>query len=128
MRKLTETLAGRELTFAATFDASMEICDKIRDPMEIVQISATTQMMRAHQIDYTPEWAFDTVNIPIILHIGAKAAGEDISLKQMQELVFEHGFYNSMAVATDYVGIIIGPVAEDSGEDSGEKEPTDGKK
>lgn len=116
MRQLTAEIAKREFTLTASFAASMEIAEQIADPMQIARdISASTLLEQT-----TGSFAFTIDNVSRLLYIGAKAGGSDIKLKEMQELVFEHGFFDSQAVATDYLTLIIGPQPEESVEQGSE--------
>lgn len=112
MRKITISLAGTEIDLVANFAASIELNDKVRDPLEIMKFAALDHMFAEKGIAYTPPWQFSVKNIPIILHIGAKAAKSELTLEEMQNLCFEAGYLESQAEAVHYVASIVGPTAE----------------
>lgn len=112
MREATVTLAGREIRLAATFGAADEIAKRIADPLLIAREAAVEAGFAAARISYEPKWRPDVQTVPMILHIGAKAAGETLSLKEMQDLAFEHGLIEAMALAIDYIAMIVTPQSD----------------
>ncbi len=120
-RRLTATLAGEEVTLAATFEASVEISDKVHDPLAIARDAATEQAMAAAGMVYDARFKWNVKNLPAVLHIGMKAAGDKRDLKAVQELVFAHGLVESMSVAIQYITLIVTPQSEEAGKGEGER-------
>lgn len=115
-RELTVSLGGEEITLSATFKASAEIGEKIADPLAIAREASIEAMMGAAGQVYEPKWRFTVQNLPLMLHIGMKAAGDKRTLADVQELVFEAGFIDARAVAMDYLAMIITPRSEELAE------------
>jgi len=122
MRELKTTLAGKPVSLAATFKASMEIAEEVTDPLYISREIMVEYTMQERGIPYTPRWMFTVQNIPLILHIGMKAAGSTLTVDKVQEMVFEEGFANSRDIATEYLGLIVGPAPEEELEGEEESE------
>ena len=123
MRKLTFTApSGDDIELAATFDASMEIADKVADPMQIHRQAVASEALGPA---YQPKFAFTVANVAAILHIGHKAAGGAMTRKQINDLTFEIGALNSQVIAAEYIKLFLiggevkmkeGETAEPSGE------------
>lgn len=111
MRKITATLGGAEITLGATFEASLELADKVADPLEIWRAAGIEASFTAQGLAYEPRdrVRFTVRSVPIILHIGMKAAGDTRTLAQVQSLVFDAGFPEAQAVALDYIAAIVTP-------------------
>jgi hypothetical protein len=117
MRELTINLGGEELLLVADFKASLEISNKIGDPLLIAREAFVEQMLLARGMAYEPKWSFTVENIPRLLHIGLVAAKSSMKIDRVQELVFEEGFAASRDHALNYLTLIIGPKAEEKIED-----------
>lgn len=124
MRDMEVTLGDKKLKLAATFAASMKIAKTVADPLLIAREAMVEYMFMEQGISHNPRWSFTVQNIPQILHIGAEAAGENYTLEQIQEIVFDYGFADSRTVATDYLSLIVGPAPEEEIE---EQEKSEGK-
>lgn len=123
MRDMTVSLGGVELTLAATFKASVEIAEKIADPLAIAREAALEAMFAQGLQAYDPKWRFTVLNVPQIIHIGAKTAGDKRTLAEIQELVFAEGFPSAKAIALEYLALIVTPKAEEvSGKEGGSGE------
>lgn len=121
-RQMTATLAGEEVTLAATFDASVEIMEKVADPLSIAREAAIeAQFLAAGQV-YDARFKLTVKNVPQIIFAGMRAAGDKRDLKAVQQLVFDHGLIESRAIAMDYVALIVTPTSEEATE-KGEGEP-----
>lgn len=126
MREYETTLGGKPVTLAATFKASQEIAQKIADPLVIGREAHLEALLtRPGFPPYDPKFKFTVSNVPLLLHIGLKAAGSSLTLEQVQELVFDDGFISAKEKATDYLALIIAPRSEEvvesgGGEGSGE--------
>ncbi len=118
MRKYNCTLGGEELELVANFAASIKIAKEIGDPLMIAREAALEAMMISKSFPYNPRWAFSVENVPQLLHIGLKANGSKLSLKKVQELVFDEGFASSRDHAIEYLSLIVGPAPEEEVEDS----------
>jgi len=116
MREYTGELAGRELKLAANFKASVELAEKVGDPLMISREAFLEAMMVSNNLPYEPKWSFTIHNVPHIIHIGLKAAGDKTTLEEVQELVFEAGFFKGREVAEGYLALIVGPTPEEVGE------------
>lgn len=121
MRELHKTLAGVEITLAATFKASLDIADRVGDPLTIAREANVEALMLSRGLNYDPKWRFTVKNIPQIIHIGMLAADSKKDLSYVQELVFEAGFVAARDVAIEYLALIVGPSAEESFESEGGK-------
>lgn len=126
-RRMTATLAGEEVTLAATFDAAAEIMEKVKDrhnqeadPIQIARDAATEQSLAAMGVVYEPRFKWNVKNVPQVIQIGMKAAGDKRDLKAVQQLVFDHGFIESMAVAIEFVTILVTPHSEEVAETKGD--------
>lgn len=110
MRKFTITHGGEDYTLAATFDASVEIADKVADPLFIAREAAVEAALGA---GYAPKFRFTVQNVPQIIGIGLKAGGHQISAKAVQAMVFDMGMREAMELAARYVAMIITPKSEE---------------
>ena len=122
MREYSGELAGKSLTLAATFGASVKIAKSVGDPMMIAREANVEAYMLDKGLNYNPRWTFDVENVPELIHIGLKEAGSSMTLKEVQELVFEVGFAAARDFALEYLALIIGPAPEHSGESDGKTE------
>lgn len=118
MREMTATLAGKEITLAASFKASIEISQKVADPMMIARELAVEERMLDVGLSYRPTWQANTENVPVIIHIGMKAAGDKRDLEDVQQLVFDHGMVSASTVAMDYLSLLLSPQPKAKPEES----------
>lgn len=109
MREMHVELAGEPITLAATFKASVEIANRVADPLEIAREASIEATMLAQSLPYQPKFKFTVDNVPLLLWIGMKAAGDTRKLEDAQELVFEHGFVASRDIALNYLVMIVTP-------------------
>lgn len=109
MREMSIEHNGETMVLAATFAASIEIADKVDDPLSIAREAALEAAMLKVRMPYRPKFEFTVRNVPVILHIGLKAAGSDMTLKQVEEFVFEHGLVKARLWAADYIALIVEP-------------------
>lgn len=123
MRSMTIELAGREVELAATFKAASELSQKVGDPIAIAREAQIEAAMSQTGLIYHPKWSFTVDNVPLILHIGAKAAGSKMSLADMQDAVMEAGFLEAKASALEYIALIITPKAQEKVDSEGEAKP-----
>lgn len=123
MRKMTAEICGEERDLVASFAASVEINEKVADPLLITREAAIESVMLAQGIAYSPKWRFTVKNVPQIVHIGLKAAGDKVKLPDVQEWCFEVGFPQAQAVASEYIAMISRPAPEVDATE--EKEPAD---
>lgn len=117
MRELTTTMGEQRLTLIANFRTSKQIAAQIDDPLMIVREISMSTVMAENRIPYTPKFQFTIDNIADFIYIGVKEGDAAVTLEQIQELVFEHGFFNSQAIATDFLSIIVGPKSEEPSDD-----------
>ncbi len=117
-RRLTVDLAGEEVTLAATFDASVEVMDKVADPLSIAREAAIEAQLGALGQVYDARFKLTVKNVPQIIFLGMKAAGDRRDLKSVQSMVFDHGFVAARAIALDYIALLVMP--------KGEEPPTEG--
>lgn len=123
MREITVDLGGEELTLAATFKASVEVSDRVGDPLIIAREAAIESMMAQSGMAYEPRWKFTVKNVPEIIWIGAKAAGDKRKIEDIQELVFAVGFLTAKDVASRYLAAIVSPTSEELDDTTGGGEP-----
>jgi hypothetical protein len=109
MRTMNIEHGGETYTLAATFGASIEVADKVEDPLMIAREAALEAAMMQARMPYRPKFEFTVRNVPQILHIGLKAAGSDLTLPQVQEIVFDKGLVHSRLWAADYIALIVEP-------------------
>jgi hypothetical protein len=121
MRKMTASLGGHELELAATFAAASDLSEKVGDPLAIAREAQIEAMLSGVGQVYHPKWQFTVKNVPTILHIGMKAAGNDMSLDKVQEMVVENGFMEAKSIALDYVAMIVTPKSQELNDEGGEK-------
>lgn len=112
MRKMTREICGEERDLVASFAASVEINEKVADPLLITREAAIESVMLSQGVPYSPKWRFSVKNVPQILHIGLKAAGEKVKLSEVQEWCFEAGFPVAQAMASEYIALISRPAPE----------------
>lgn len=120
-RRLTVTMAGEEVTLAATFGAAEEISQKIADPLAIAKDAAAEQSLAAMGVVYDAKFKWTVKNLPVVLQIGMAAAGDKRDIKAVQELVFAHGLVESMSVAIQYITLIVTPQTDEAGKGEGER-------
>lgn len=120
MRKLTATLGDEQLELAATFGAASDLHDRVGDPLAIAREAQIEAMLAATGQVYHPKWQFSIKNVPLILHIGIKAAGGKMSLDKVQELVADAGFLEAKAIALDFIALIVTPKSQEAIEASEE--------
>jgi hypothetical protein len=102
-------LDGQEIALKATFAASLEIAERVGDPLLIAREAALENLMLASRMPYEPKWRFTIKNVPLVIWIGSKAAGNKHTLEQIQELCFSEGFVPAKEAASDYLASIVGP-------------------
>ena len=118
MREMTAKLAGKDITLAASFKASVEVAQKVADPMLIARELAVEERMMEVGWAYRPTWQANTENVPVIIHIGMKAAGDKRELDDVQELVFDHGIVNASGIAMEYLSLLLSPQPRVKSEES----------
>lgn len=118
-RCMTASLGGEDIELAATFKAASEIARLVADPLLITREIAMTAMLEGQSLSYDPKWRYTVDNLPVIIHIGMKAAGSQATLAQVQDMVFAAGFIAARQIATDYLTIICIPQSEELAKDAG---------
>ena len=116
-RELTADLGDERLTLVATFRASMEVAEKVGDPLLIAREAALEAMFSGLGRNYEPKFKFSMRNVPVIIHIGTSAAGDKRSLSDIEDLVFGVGIIKAQDLATRYVAMIIEPKSEEINKD-----------
>lgn len=123
MRKLKATLGEHDIELAVTFGAATELHEKVGDPLAIAREAQVEAMLTSTGQVYHPRWQFTVKNVPVIIHEGMKAAGSDMKLKELQEIISEAGFMEAKAIALDYVAAIVTPKSQEiSGSEAGDGE------
>lgn len=122
MREFSATLNGVELRLVANFAASVEIAKTVADPLLIAREASVESMLLSKGINYDTKWKFTVQNVPQLLYIGLKAAGSEMKLPDVQDLVFEAGYAAARDVALEYLGLIVGPAPEEKLEGGGKEE------
>lgn len=125
MRKMTTEIGGDDRDMVATFAASVEISEKVGDPLLMTREAAIESIMLAQNIPYSPKFRFTVENIPKIIHIGLKAAGEKVKLSEVQEWCFDMGFPQCQVIASEFIALITRPAPEEKveGQEVGDGEP-----
>lgn len=119
MRSMTAEFGGLRLELAATFGAARDIAKQVADPLAIAREAALEAMMAQVGQVYHPKFSFTVDNIPMLIHIGAKAAGEAVTIKDVQEAVFDAGLLVGKSIASDYLALIVTPRSEETQPDEG---------
>lgn len=112
-RSMTATLGGEEIKLVASFGAASEIASKIGDPLMIVREITVSSEMAKSGIGYTSKWQFGVKNLPVMLHIGMRAAGDKRGLAEVQDMVFGAGFIEAQSVCIDYLMLLVTPQNEE---------------
>ena len=111
MRAFTFEHGGEEYTMAATFGASVDLAEKVADPLFIAREAAVEAALGAV---YQPKFRFTIQNVPQIIAIGLRAGGHNsMTLSAVQAMVFDIGFREAMDIATRYVAMVITPKSEE---------------
>ena len=110
MRAFTFEHGGEEYTMAATFGASVDLAEKVGDPLFIAREAAVEAALGAV---YQPKFRFTIQNVPQIMAIGLKAGGHALPMSAVQAMVFDIGFREAMDIATRYVAMVITPKSEE---------------
>ena len=110
MRAFTFEHGGEEYTMAATFGASVDLAEKVADPLFIAREAAVEAALGAV---YQPKFRFTIQNVPQIMAIGLKAGGHALPMSAVQAMVFDIGFREAMDIATRYVAMVITPKSEE---------------
>lgn len=119
-RSLVTVLAGEEIELAATFNASVEIMEKVADPLAIARDAAAEQALAQMGMVFDGKFKWTVKNLPIVLHIGMKAAGDKRDLQTVQEMVFQHGFIEALTIGVQYVTLTVTPQTDEAGDEKGE--------
>lgn len=122
MRSMTAEFGGLRLELAATFGAARDIAKLVADPLAIAREAALEAMMAQVGQVYHPKFSFTVDNIPMLIHIGARAAGENVTLKDVQEAVFDAGLLVGKSIASDYLALIVTPRSEETQPDEGKEQ------
>lgn len=109
MRSMTIEHGGEQYELVATFKASLEVADKITDPLSIAREAALEAAMLQARIPYRPKFEFTTRNVAQIVHIGLKAGGSKMTLAEAEELVFDKGLVHARLWAADYIALLVEP-------------------
>lgn len=112
-RELTADLGDERITLVATFRASMDVAEKVGDPLLIAREAALEAMFSSVGRTYEPKFRFSMRNVPVIIHIGASAAGDKRSLSDIEDLVFSAGILKAQDLATRYIAMIVEPKSEE---------------
>lgn len=121
MRETSITLGEKTFTLRANFKAAKELADKVGDPLMISREGALEAMMLERGLTYEPKWKFTIDNTVSILYIGAKTYNPDLTRSEIEEAVFEAGFFDARDQAIEYLGVIIGPQPDITADTSGDE-------
>lgn len=113
MREMTANLGGEEITLAATFKASMEVAEKVADPLAIAREAALEALFSQSMQPYDPRFRFSVKNVPQIIFAGMRAAGDKRTLEAVQELVFDAGFVDARDIAVEYIALLVTPKSQE---------------
>ncbi len=113
MRSMTFEAGGKTHEMKATFQASVELANKVGDPLMIAREAAMEAAMQDRLLPYKPSFAFTIENVPVILEIGLRAAGSKLKTREIEDLVFDMGFAEGQELASNYLALIITPTPAD---------------
>jgi len=102
MRSMIAEIGGEKRELVANYKASMEIANKVADPIYIARQAAIEESMRSRGFPWTPDFAFNVENVVQILSIALGAKRDDV-----QEWVFDMGFDEAVGLAGDYLSLIV---------------------
>lgn len=117
MRNYTVTLAGRDIPLGITWGASMELAEKVADPL-VITSEAQTRFIAGQAGLRAPKGEFQWTgkSVADILYIGHKhsAAEEKLTVDELHELIFDAGLDNAHAAALQYIGNMMNPEYDDA--------------
>lgn len=118
-RRLTVTLAGQDITLAATFGAGEEIMDAVADPLMITKENLVEMQLGATGMVYDARFKWNFKNVPRVIWAGMKAAGDKRDLRDVQQMVFDHGMIESAGIAMQFVMLLVTPTSEEASNEKG---------
>jgi hypothetical protein len=115
---MTAEFGGLRLELAATFGAGREISDKVADLLAIHREAVVEGMFLQNNMPYQPKFSLTMKNVPMILHIGVKAAGGKTTMAEIENAMFEAGLHVGKEVALRYLTLyfVSGEETPDAGE------------
>lgn len=119
MRTMTADFGGLRFELAANFGVAREIGDKVGDLLSIHREAVIEAAMMQNGTPYHPRFQLTLKNVPVILHMGAKAAGETVTMAQIENAMFEAGLHVGKQVALDYLTLFFVKGQEDMPSDEG---------
>jgi hypothetical protein len=123
MRTVIIALGDQTFDLGVTFGAATDIAKRVADPLMMAREAQVEAGMAAAGLNYQPKWVPTVDNVPVILHIGMKAAGGDMTLAQVQELCADAGFMEARDQAMNYVAAIVTPKAQEKVEGEAKGDP-----
>ena len=113
MRTMEAKLGDTALTLVANWKTSLEIAERIGDPMMIAREAVKEAVLLEKGLPFRPDFVLTTENVAEIIQIGVNAAGVNMSVHEIGELIFEAGIFVGKEIATDYLAMIIGPQSQE---------------
>lgn len=108
MREYTATLGDKKFPLRANFQTSEQLMTKVADPLWMTREATLESIMMEKGLTYHPKFAFTVQNIAQIIFIGASAYNDKVTLGDVQEAVFDAGFYAARDEAIEYISLTIG--------------------
>ena len=102
---------GREcVTLRATPSVLAEVQRLVADPLLITrELFLDDYALAAQQFGHRPRFQFSITNIPEFLHIGAVAAGSELTLSDIENLTFACGYVEAKNRALEFLALLLGP-------------------
>lgn len=107
MRSMTAEFGGLRLELAANFGAARDIGDKVGDLLAIHREAVLEGVFLQNGTPYHPKFQLTLKNVPTILHIGAKAAGESVTMTEIENAMFDAGLHVGKQAALDYLALFF---------------------
>lgn len=120
MREMFVEFAGENRRFVGSFAASVEIAQRIGDPLFIAKEVVLESLMHEQGIPYEARWSFTVSNVAETIFIGLKHGESKMTLEDVQNAVFDLGFADAQRLASDYLTLIVGPKPEETATVEGE--------
>ena len=99
MRDIVVKIGGADVSLRGTFGAAEEVMRHIGDPIALIKENHLASAIPAYQ----PKLSLTVANIPVVLWIGAKSAGDKRSLDEWKAVVFDAGYIECMEPAMAYI-------------------------
>jgi hypothetical protein len=127
-RSIEVTLGDASLTLVADWRASLDIAERVGDPMMIAREAVKEAVFIEKGLPFRPDFALTIENVAQIIYIGAKSGGSALTLDAVGGLMFDAGLFAAKDIATSYLALIIGPKSEELSDNRASEDKAPGKK